>query len=544
MSRGRPPTIIPPAAPPGRQPAIPGRPPGPRRKSGSKRKKQKSLVACWIACAISTCVIIAGGAYLWLSPGSQAPRHAAATNDEPGAPGSMRDAHPAPTGNTAPVTMPEATFETDALGVRYARLDIPRIAAWCRAHDLPAPPDVARTEPAIAETLLRLLPKAAETPDAATYGDLGQLCDVLGCDPSAIAYYRRAADAAPGDFRWPYRLGNVYMRTGALDRAATAFADAQRINPEYEATHARLGRLNLDAGRLDEAQRRFLTYVELRPDDHVGYVGLGWVAEANGRLADAIEQFTEALRRRPDSAICHYALFRSHILQRNGPSAARHLRLYESLPKFDLLMQRDPVLDERWEVTACTAGKVRAFDRARFGNDAAKVESLLRDIVARRPDDALMLANLATALRMTNNYDEAETLLQRAISQSPDLITPRVRLAELYLTQRKAEQALDVANAVLKRDPVEAAAHNVRGRSLFLLERYEEAVKAMKVTVSLSPDSVEDTFFLAEVMRVMGRRNEAIRYFKRVLALYPAHAEARQRLDTLAAESAQADAGR
>src|SRR5262245_53378757 len=88
--------------------------------------------------------------------------------------------------------------------------------------DLPAiaPPDVARMEPSVQRqledqyrSLTAAIGNRATSPSdlANAYGTMGNLLLAVDHADAAEPFYVHAESLAPGEMRWPYYLGHVYM---------------------------------------------------------------------------------------------------------------------------------------------------------------------------------------------------------------------------------------------------------------------------------------------------------------------------------------------
>lgn len=73
--------------------------------------------------------------------------------------------------------------------------------------------------------------------------------------------------------------------------------------------------------------------------------------------------------------------------------------------------------------------------------------------------------------------------------------------------------------------PAEAVEHYERGRSLYLAGRYRDALKELKVALSLDPNSPNLVYNVARVNEDLSDFDEAIKYYRRYHALLPQSAD-------------------
>jgi len=97
------------------------------------------------------------------------------------------------------------------------------------------------------------------------YGAMGSLLLAADYADAAELFYQHAEAISPGDMRWPYYLGHVYMAKTEPAKAVAAFERALRIQPNDVATLVWLGTVQLDQGRADLAEPRFSQALQAQP---------------------------------------------------------------------------------------------------------------------------------------------------------------------------------------------------------------------------------------------------------------------------------------
>ncbi|MBI4601069.1 MAG: tetratricopeptide repeat protein [Planctomycetes bacterium] len=111
-------------------------------------------------------------------------------------------------------------------------------------------------------------------------GELGELDD-------AARHYEQAIALDPGDVRWPYNLGNLYVRLRRLDDAVAAYGKALATAPDHAWTHYNLADALRELGRLDEAAKHFAEALRLDPGDHEAPLSLAAVLVLKGEAEKA-----------------------------------------------------------------------------------------------------------------------------------------------------------------------------------------------------------------------------------------------------------------
>jgi tetratricopeptide (TPR) repeat protein len=128
----------------------------------------------------------------------------------------------------------------------------------------------------------------------------------------------------------------------------------------------------------------------------------------------------------------------------------------------------------------------------------------------------------AEAKWLEGSVGEAEGELREAISAEPKRIEARLELGELYLAQKKPEQALDAFQAARSADADDPDAAFAVGRSLGLTDA---AAAALEAAVAARPSFGAAWARLAEVRLAQGRIPDAEKAAKTALKLDPKQAD-------------------
>ncbi len=431
-------------------------------------------------------------------------------------------------------TAPRVMSEPGGAGATR-RLDLPALAAWCLEQGLPAPPHVPLAETAVAEGLLGAYDEAARSGTAAAFGRLGRRLASLEARAGAEQAFARAAEQEPDVFAWSYHRGVLAQEDGRPRAAIALLEQAARLDPDYPTTWARLGQLQFDAGDDDRARVSFETYTRLAPADGFGLVGLARLALRADDAVEALRLARQADALRPDDFQTQHTL--GTILAARGDTATAtvHFERARRLPQGRWFALRDPLVSEIHQLAGSTHGLTREFERLRDGGDLDTLQRLAEQIVARRPDDALMLRNLAEIHRRRGEFAAAHAALDRALAVTPDAPDAHVARSAVALAQADHEAALAAADRALAAAPDHATAWSLRGRALWLLGRTGEGEEAWSRSVALAPEDVPTLTLLAFARESRGAVDEATADYRRALTLDPDNRAAREGLARLSA---------
>jgi tetratricopeptide (TPR) repeat protein len=271
------------------------------------------------------------------------------------------------------------------------------------------------------------------------------------------------------------------------------FRDASRPDPEVSRA---LASIYLRTYRFAAAEVVLKRWAAEAPDDPTPYL---WMTEIDNRA------------------------------EQGGPSrAAEHYR--EAL-------RRDPSLDEARLGLAEALRESHQYELA-----GAEFGRYLKD----HPDDPAALVGSARAAQALGKLDEAERLLDHALSVAPDPSEALRERAGIDLSRGHAASALRRLDAALEIDPFDAESHARRSLALNRLGRYDEAEAARERSESLRADELrlqetQRQFNLdpsndrlrLEIARWMiehGQGEQGVRWIQTILASDPGHPAANRLL--------------
>ncbi len=399
-----------------------------------------------------------------------------------------------------------------------------------------------------------------EPADAAVWGQLAQVYHAHRRFGLAADCYRQALVRDPQDARSWYLLSRVEDQLGETDAALEHLRECARYE-DYPPAHWRLGYLLLARGELDSAEEAMREAMAQAPHDAAAVVGLARIVLQQGRASDAVTLLEEHLRRVPRDA--HAKVLFGTALREvgRGEEAARLLAGGEG---------GAPIQSDPWEqsMLSLRQGFRTDFLRAVRWLDAGEVDRAvvaLEQLLARSPDDVLVLINLHRGYRMQGKLNEAIELLARARRIEPLRDVVHLHLAGAFWEQAWLGReepdvsllglALQSAREACELSPTYAAAHAMHGdvledlgrpeaaaeafaqaarldstsapwqlragHALCELNRWADAVPLLEQHGRLEPDSVKGLFLLSAALANSGRLEEATAPLERARQLSP-----------------------
>ena len=288
----------------------------------------------------------------------------------------------------------------------------------------------------------------------------------------ATATLRKLDALMPDDPRVRYRLAQVYMKQDKLDLAEDALREALRRDPRHLPSLLLLGKIALDKGDAGNALAIARRIKKDMADQAAGDALEGAAQMAAGRYAEAVRAYRAALDKQPSSALL--------------------LDLY------------------------------RAYEKAGRRQEGM---TLLRDWLARYPDDASARLALADALMAAGNYKEAAQHYRQVVDKGVQNLVVLNNLAWALLELgdsecvRYGKQAYEMA---AKRPEV----LDTYGWCLVKSGEVDRGLTLLQEAAVRAPHMPTVRYHMAVALKEAGRGDEARKELQRLLKKNPRFPEA------------------
>src|ERR1700733_10360809 len=161
----------------------------------------------------------------------------------------------------------------------------------------------------------------------------------------------------------------------------------------------------------------------------------------------------------------------------------------------------------------------------RTGN-LAQAEKLYRQMLCADAASFPALHMLGFLKAQQGKYDEAITLLSKAVRKNPSDPAALAHYAHALMAAQKMGEALTAYDRLLAMQPANFEAHYNRGVILSQQLKHEEALAALDQALKLQPNAAAAHFNRGVVLAELERHREALESYDRVLALDPGYAPA------------------
>jgi tetratricopeptide (TPR) repeat protein len=410
--------------------------------------------------------------------------------------------------------------------------DRPRDVPGASTETLPAPrlPDLSGMSESVRQQLLdgyRTLtevvgnPAASPAQKADAFGQLGALMLAARLNPEAETCYRHAQMLAPGDFRWPYSSGHVYLAMGDRPNAAASFVRALALKPSDLPALIWLGETYLDEGHPEQAGPTFEKALSVDPNSAAAAFGAGRAALMRQAYADAVKHLQRALALDPRASAVRYPLGMAYRALGDVNRADDELRQRgTTFPQFadpfrpgsaDLL--RSAIVYENEGIQALKEGNWTAAAAA------------FRQGLELRPDDPALRHRLASALYASGDVAGATREFEVLVQRSPAFVKGQVSLGVILNLNGRYQEATDRFAAAVKADPNFPEGHLGLAEARRMSGQLEASLTEYERAIALDPAMAESWIGGAQALIGLGRRQAALDWLARARSVHPSRPE-------------------
>jgi tetratricopeptide (TPR) repeat protein len=395
-------------------------------------------------------------------------------------------------------------------------------------------------DPAVAEAIRRAQSSVKAAPNsAAAWGTLGMVLDVHDLPDAARRVFARAEVLDPADPRWCYFRGSLLatsrpdLATVALRRAADACdaSSAANMLPRLRLAELLLGRQQVAA-----AQDEFERVLRAEPPNTRAKVGLARCLMNSGDLTGAVQAARDAASD-PRTHKAAEALL-AQLYARQGDLAQAQAASGAADDASPDVSWPDPFSQQAADLATGRTARLDVASReldAHHGSDAL---ARLRAVVKDYPDDGYAWLLLGRAYIFQSDRDDAEQALKTAERLQPDSVSVQFHLGVMYRASNETDKAAVCFRRVVAAQPEFPAAQFDLGQCLAREKDRTGAAAAFREAIRYNPSSSRAYSELGRLLADGGptERPDAIANLKRAVALSPADADARTRLEQISGE--------
>jgi tetratricopeptide (TPR) repeat protein len=220
-------------------------------------------------------------------------------------------------------------------------------------------------------------------------------------------HFVKAGEAEPNSVEAQTGAGRSLMKLGQFAPAHARFLVAANLGPQSFAAHSGAGDVCLAMGRLNEATQWYVKALALKPESYAACSNLGSAYLRMGKFDVAIEAYRRAVQVKESSDSAHHNL--ATALREKG-------MLAEAIDEYRKAIDLAPAV-QRSRLALAWLLSTTSEVTLRDGAEAVRlVESVQKGTGGR---DAAVLEVLAAAYAEAGRFDEAVSVMERAIKATP-----------------------------------------------------------------------------------------------------------------------------
>jgi tetratricopeptide (TPR) repeat protein len=158
--------------------------------------------------------------------------------------------------------------------------------------------------------------------------------------------------------------------------------------------------------------------------------------------------------------------------------------------------------------------------------DLGEALARYREVLAEKPADPELMANVGQILVAMNRPAEAVPFLEQALEAEPFAVVTRFDLAVAYGRSGKLKEAIEQYETLVRSGSADPRVHHNLGLALRQLGRNAEATAAFGRATALAPEQAAGWLGLALSLEADGRGGEAASALERYLSLEPSGPDA------------------
>lgn len=166
---------------------------------------------------------------------------------------------------------------------------------------------------------------------------------------------------------------------------------------------------------------------------------------------------------------------------------------------------------------------IRWLSGVRHG-DYVPAIAAMNDLLSLYPDDKRVDFIIGRWLLIENRYEQAQLLLERAVTADPDDAAAINLLGYAYAGRSNFEKAFAMMERYVALQPDEPNPHDSYGEILRMAGRYDAALVQYRASVKLDPE-FGSTLGVADTLALMGREQEARDEYERALLFVTSYSQ-------------------
>lgn len=379
----------------------------------------------------------------------------------------------------------------------------------------------------------QLLQAAPDHPDALNL--LGVLEYETGNCSAAIPLISRAIQSAPEQPSFFSNLGNVFRGIGRIQKAISCYQKSIALSPDFHAAHHNLAITYRQCGRVKDAETVLRKALAGNPNWTDGWYLLGDILNQNETIDESIACYEKALSINPRLEKAWFFIGNACRLTNDYQKAEACYRraleidqhFIECLNNLGLIYAQKGKISEAVDCFTQALEYHPDFAQAHYNLGNAwyrsgkkkKAISCYRHALRMQPDLFEAAVGMGRLHQEDGENKQAIQWYEKAIALQPDSWQVMEQLGNLKRVSGDVQGALDCYDQALEINPDASSVFISMGNTFRMHRRMERAALAFKHAVTLDPESLAALNNLAIALTDIGKSDEAVCIYDRMLAI-------------------------
>ncbi|MBW2410746.1 MAG: tetratricopeptide repeat protein [Deltaproteobacteria bacterium] len=292
-------------------------------------------------------------------------------------------------------------------------------------------------------------------------------------DEKALKLLENLLKNHPNDVRALILYGGIKQVRKDNTAAAAAYEKVIELDPQQERVYSLLGNIYMDTGNLERAEAIFNQLIDHFPDSYAGHYYLGKIYAKQNKLKEAEAELLKTLELAPDLLEPRFEL----------------LKLYKATGRED------------------------------------EIVKLYQDILNQNPNNIRAALELGLYYHENGDQKAAEEIFVKLGHRSRTEFEVLVQVIQVYVDQKKYDEALVVLQGMLKAVADSSDIHHVTGIAFYSKNDFDSAVKHFTQVMPDSRFYQDAVVHAAYIYQEKGETEKAIAHLSQASASQPKNAE-------------------
>jgi len=301
-------------------------------------------------------------------------------------------------------------------------------------------------------------------------------------------------------------LARFYEGHGKADQADTIYRSIVKdagTKPDGLSARNRLATLLLQKNKVDEATALIAEVLKENPRDNDALILRGNIALSRNDAPAAIADLRTVLRDQPNAAGVMRALARAHLqnnelaiaeetlrsaAQANPADRAIRLELSQLLSQSGRPDQARPILEKLVSETPNDPVALESLFRVQAAaKDLTAARTTALSLKSVRPDLSIGSYLEGVVDEAEKKFDDAAAAYQKALDLQPSAAEPLTAIVRVDLARKQPAQAMARLDKIIKDQPKNAIALNLKGELLMSQKATDQSLAAFNDAIAVAP---------------------------------------------------------